>query len=89
MTARRGRPPDPSRSDGRCGPCPAERASSAGDPPRAVTTTAFGAAAFAVDSSTGQVSGFFATSGLVNPTLAHVHTGARGAPGGVLVPLGP
>lgn len=55
----------------------------------AVTTTAFGAAVFAVDPSNGEVSGFFATSGLANPTVAHVHTGARGTPGGVLVPLEP
>jgi hypothetical protein len=55
----------------------------------AVTTTGFGAAAFAVDPANGQVSGFFATAGLASPTVAHVHTGARGTPGGILVPLAP
>jgi hypothetical protein len=55
----------------------------------AVTTTAFGTAVFAVDPGNGEVSGFFGTSGLASPTVAHVHTGARGTPGGVLVPLGP
>jgi hypothetical protein len=55
----------------------------------AVTTTGFGAAAVAVDPANGQVSGFFATSGLASPTVAHVHAAARGTPGGVLVPLEP
>jgi hypothetical protein len=55
----------------------------------AVTTNAYGAAVFAVEPADGQVSGFFATFGLASPTAAHVHTGARGTAGAVLVPLGP
>lgn len=54
-----------------------------------VSTTAIGAAAVAVDSSTGAVSGFFATSGLEGPTVAHVHPGARNATGTPLVGLAP
>jgi CHRD domain len=53
----------------------------------AVTTTAFGAGMLSVEESTGKVSGFIVTSGLVSPTAAHVHIGARGAPGAVIVPL--
>ncbi|HET9554564.1 MAG TPA: CHRD domain-containing protein [Anaeromyxobacteraceae bacterium] len=53
----------------------------------AVTTTAFGASAIAVDGSTGAVRGFIITSGLTGATAAHIHDGARGAPGGVIVPL--
>jgi hypothetical protein len=52
-----------------------------------VTTTSFGAGAFAVDDATGQISGFLVTSGLISATAAHVHLGARGAPGAVIVPL--
>jgi hypothetical protein len=52
-----------------------------------VVTSAFGAGALSVDEGTGQVRGFIVTSGLVNPTAAHVHLAARGAPGGIIVPL--
>lgn len=51
-----------------------------------VTTSAFGAGVLAVDDG-GQVSGFLATSGLVDSTVAHVHQAARGTPGPVIVPL--
>jgi hypothetical protein len=53
----------------------------------AVATNAFGAGALSVDESNGRVSGFITTSGLVNPTAAHVHLAARGTPGGIIVPL--
>ena len=55
------------------------------------TTTATGAGVLAVDDATGVVSGFITTSGLADPTVAHVHIGDRGtAPAGnVIVPLGP
>jgi hypothetical protein len=46
----------------------------------AVTTSAFGAGILGFDSTSGQPSGFLVTSGLVSPTLAHVHDGARGSP---------
>ncbi len=52
-----------------------------------VTTTAFGAGILTVNESNGHVSGFIATSGLVNPTAAHVHDAARGAAGPIIVPL--
>ncbi|ABS24795.1 CHRD domain-containing protein [Anaeromyxobacter sp. Fw109-5] len=52
-----------------------------------VTTGAFGAGAFTVDTSTGRIRGLVTTSGLVNATAAHVHLGARGSPGGIIVPL--
>jgi len=53
----------------------------------AVTTSAFGAGILAVNETTGQVSGFIVTSGLVNPTAAHIHQAARGAPGEIIVTL--
>ncbi len=52
-----------------------------------VTTAAFGAGAFEVDEATGRIAGFLVTSGLVDATAAHVHLGARGAPGSIIVPL--
>jgi hypothetical protein len=52
-----------------------------------VTTTAFGASIIAVDDGSGEISGLLVTSGLVSPTAAHVHSAARGVPGGILVPL--
>jgi hypothetical protein len=52
-----------------------------------VTTSAFGASLIAVDDATGKVSGLLVTSGLVSPTAAHIHSAARGVPGGILVPL--
>ncbi|BDG03644.1 CHRD domain-containing protein [Anaeromyxobacter oryzae] len=53
----------------------------------AVTTSAFGGSIFAVDDSTGQVSGFALTSGLVSATAAHLHQAARGTPGAIVLPL--
>ncbi|HET7753799.1 MAG TPA: CHRD domain-containing protein [Anaeromyxobacteraceae bacterium] len=53
----------------------------------AVTTNAFGAAAFTVDQATGRIRGVIVTSGLVNPNAAHVHLAARGIAGGIIVPL--
>ncbi len=53
----------------------------------AVTTTAFGAGLVAVDGSSGQVSGFIVTRGLVSPTIAHIHRQARGAAGGPITDL--
>lgn len=55
--------------------------------PSAVTTSAYGAGLVAVDDASGQVSGFLVTRGLVSPTIAHVHQGARGASGGPIVDL--
>jgi hypothetical protein len=52
----------------------------------AVTTNAFGAGVLVVD-STGRVSGFVTTSGLTGANAAHVHIGARGVAGGIIVPL--
>lgn len=52
-----------------------------------VATAAFGGGVLAVDESTGQVSGFITTSGLVSSTVAHVHPGGRGTPGSPIVPL--
>jgi len=52
-----------------------------------VTTTAFGASVIAVDATSSKVSGLLVTSGLVSPTAAHIHSAARGVPGGILVPL--
>jgi hypothetical protein len=51
-----------------------------------VTTSAFGAGVLSVDGD-GKVRGFIVTSGLVNPTAAHVHLAARGTPGSIIVPL--
>lgn len=53
----------------------------------AVTTTAFGAGLLNVDDSGGSVRGFILTSGLVSPTVAHVHQAARGVSGGPIVSL--
>jgi hypothetical protein len=51
-----------------------------------VTSAAFGGGILGVDETTGDVRGFVVTSGITG-TLAHVHTGARGAPGSVLFGL--
>jgi CHRD domain len=55
--------------------------------PTAITTTAFGASMVIVDEATGNVSGFLITSGLVGATAAHIHIGARGVAGPVIVPM--
>jgi hypothetical protein len=52
----------------------------------ATSSAAVGAGILAVDLGTGKVSGFIMTTGLT-ATAAHVHTGARGTPGAILVPL--
>jgi hypothetical protein len=52
-----------------------------------VTTTAFGASLIVVDATSSKVSGLLVTSGLVSPTVAHIHSGARAVPGGIIVPL--
>ena len=54
-------------------------------PPK--TTNGFGAGVLVVDESSGKVRGFVVTSGLVDPTAAHVHIAARGTPGAIIVPL--
>ena len=54
-------------------------------PPK--TTNGFGAGVLVVDESSGKVRGFVVTSGLVDPTAAHVHLAARGAPGAIIVPM--
>jgi hypothetical protein len=56
-------------------------------PAPGVTTAAFGAGVVSVDEVSGDVRGFIITSGLVSPTAAHIHPGARGAAGAPLVPL--
>jgi hypothetical protein len=53
----------------------------------AVATSAFGGGIFAVDQTSGEVSGFVMSSGLVDPTAAHVHIAPRGTPGPIVVPL--
>ena len=54
------------------------------------TSTAFGAGVLMVDSGSGHVAGFLATTGLDGPTAAHVHLSVgRGVSGGVIVPLAP
>jgi hypothetical protein len=55
----------------------------------AVQTTATGAAVAAVDGTSGEVSGFLMTTGLSNPTVAHIHEAARGASAGPIVNLAP
>ncbi len=52
----------------------------------AVASSAFGSGVLAVDEGSGQVSGFLITCGM-SPSVAHVHMGARGTPGGVILPL--
>jgi hypothetical protein len=52
----------------------------------ATGSAALGGGLLAVDATTGQVSGFVVTTG-ISGSAAHVHTGARGVPGGVTVPL--
>jgi hypothetical protein len=48
----------------------------------------FGAGLFAMDDGTsGEIAGFLLTSGLTAPNAAHVHSGARGVAGPVVVPL--
>jgi len=54
--------------------------------PTAVNTAAVGGGIVAVDNVTGRVGGFVTTSGLTG-TAAHIHNGARGASGPILVPL--
>ncbi len=52
------------------------------------TSTAFGAGALVVDTANGKVGGFITTSGLVNPTAAHVHLSTgRSVAGNIIVPL--
>jgi hypothetical protein len=55
--------------------------------PTPITTTAFGAGVLEVDEVTGAVRGFVVTSGVVSPTIAHVHQGARGVGGSPIVDL--
>ncbi|GAO02721.1 CHRD domain-containing protein [Anaeromyxobacter sp. PSR-1] len=52
-----------------------------------VLTNAFGAAAFTVDPGTLRMRGLVVTSGVPTANAAHVHLGARGAPGEIIVPL--
>lgn len=53
----------------------------------ATMATAVGAGVLSVEEATGKISGFVVTTGLQNVTVAHVHLGARGVPGDVIVPL--
>jgi len=53
-----------------------------------VTTTGSGTAVFIVDVNTGAISGRVDFSGLsANTTAAHIHQGAAGVSGPVLIPL--
>jgi hypothetical protein len=52
----------------------------------ATASTAVGAGILSVNLTTGKVSGFITTTGFT-ATAAHVHTGVRGTPGAILVPL--
>jgi hypothetical protein len=52
-----------------------------------VETDAFGGGILVVDNANGQVSGFVVTSGLEDPTAAHVHLAPRGTAGDIIVPL--
>jgi len=52
----------------------------------AVTTAAVGGGIAVVDNVTSRVSGFVTTSGLTG-TAAHIHNGARGVAGPIIVPL--
>jgi plastocyanin len=53
-----------------------------------VGSAAKGAGILAVDTSTGKIAGFLVHN-VTNTTQAHIHVGARGVAGGVLVPLTP
>jgi hypothetical protein len=53
----------------------------------AVATAAFGHGVLALDEATGGVAGFVVASGLPTANAAHVHSAARGTPGGIVVPL--
>ncbi len=54
----------------------------------ATGSSTVGGGILAVNTATGQVSGFAVTSGFVTATTqAHVHTAARGTPGGITIPL--
>jgi len=52
----------------------------------AVTTTASGTGVLALNPTTNQISGFIKTTGITG-TAAHIHEGAAGVAGGVIVPL--
>ena len=52
-----------------------------------VTTAATGSGVLAVNTTTGAISGFIVTSGLVNATAAHIHDNVVGSNGPVIVPL--
>jgi len=52
----------------------------------AVTTTASGTGVLALNPTTNQISGFIKTTGITG-TAAHIHEGAAGIAGGVIVPL--
>jgi len=52
----------------------------------AVATTASGAGVLALNPTTNQISGFVMTTG-ITATVAHIHLGAAGVAGGVIVPL--
>lgn len=52
----------------------------------AVTTTASGTGVLALNPTTNQISGFVKTAGITG-TAAHIHEGAAGVAGGVIVPL--
>ncbi len=53
----------------------------------AVTTTGFGAGVLALDETTGEASGFVVSVGLPTANNSHVHSAARGTPGGIAIPL--
>lgn len=58
----------------------------ANEAPAAVVTTASGTGVLALNPTTNQVSGFVKTTG-ITATAAHIHLGAPGVAGGVIVPL--
>ena len=58
----------------------------ANEAPAAVVTTASGSGVLALNPTTNQVSGFVKTTG-ITATAAHIHLGAPGVAGGVIVPL--
>ncbi|HEX9205444.1 MAG TPA: CHRD domain-containing protein [Candidatus Deferrimicrobiaceae bacterium] len=53
-----------------------------------VGSAAKGAGVLAVDTATGRIAGFLVHN-VTNTTQSHIHVGARGVAGGILVPLAP
>jgi len=53
------------------------------------TSSGLGGGILGLDNATGKVRGFVVSTGVDNVTGAHVHLGARGVPGDILVDLAP